>query len=126
MSTEYFLIPQNKNFNQNDVFESTIRMICMFGNFSFEKVAEYAYTIGSKEDQNIGFDIDWIESTAYDWEDTFDLETEGPSGPLYTVRTHGISVPFTLNFLTQLNYELEKKELNFNICDPQENHFIIK
>lgn len=125
MATDYFLIPQNRKFDQKDIFESTLKLLCMTQGVSYEKIGDDAYDIVSKT-EDVGFAIDWVEESPYYWQNDFDPETEKTSGPEFVVSTHSSSIPFTLDFLKLLSMELDKKDLHFRVFDPQESKFIIE
>ena len=126
MATDYYLIPKKKNFKDLDVFDAVLRMLCIVKAAELEKIGEGVYNVNSKTEAEVGFSIDYIDNDSYYWEEGFDSETETPSGPHFYVRTHGNSLEFTMDFLEFFINELNKKELYFELFDPQESKFINK
>lgn len=126
MATDFYLVPNDKNYNNFGVFESTLQMVCLVKQVEIDRINEHDFNLILHSNDQVGFAIDWISDHPYYWDENFDSKTEKPDGQIYIISTHGKSVPFTIDFMKLFLIELKKNGLLFDFYDPQQSRYLMR
>ena len=132
---ELYLIPNNENYQFDESFSEVINMLGISNQALVTKVSDYSYELEAKEktvqsvlekkpqlnikgyvnpDEKLGFSIDYIENTVYDWEPK-------TSGPVFHINTKAFAFDYTVDLLKMLNRLMGN---DFKIFDPQRLRFL--